>query len=279
MGVIQPQDDPFANFLHERVNLAVAQYCNQSPRAPAYSVGKLEFHCERNGCYNMLYDFDPNRASFIRGNRDSYSNFFAGMLIHEMMPILDYQEVHMELDGVGAHFDDLSACGRWLVDKKTLSDVQGWTNKYLPREFHERQITYYRAVAHFGSLLSDVKIDGEVQKFKDEPLVVGFKPRFNIKQAHILYMPMNDVTDARVALPDRKWLDVPPQAAAKMLLNKRDRIDSHMTNGTLPARDCTYECKYCRWYDECFNTGGHDVQMPEYLLAKLDTMPSLGGGD
>lgn len=278
MGIIEPQDDPFASFLHERVNLAVAGYCNSSPRSPAYSVGKLEFYCDRNGCYNMLYDFDPNRPTFIRGNKDSYSNFFAGMLIHDKLPILDYQEVHMELDGIGAHFDELSACGRWLVDKKTLHDVQGWTNKYLPREMHERQITFYRAIAHYGSLVSDVVVNGEVQLYKGQPLIAGFKPQFNIKLVHLLYMPMNDVTDVRVAVPDRKWTDMPPQAAAKMLLSKKDRIDSHLTNGTLSDRCPSYECKYCRYYDECYNTGSYDVEMPEYLLAKLDTMPGLGGG-
>jgi hypothetical protein len=278
LGIVQPEDNMFAAFLHERVHLAVAEYCNGSPRSPSYSVGKLEFYCDRNGCFNMIYDFDPNRPMYIRGNRDSYSNFFAGMLIHDKLPILDYQEVHMELNGVGAHFDDLSACGRWLLDKKTLSDVQNWTNNYLPRTSHCRQITFYRAIAHFGTLLENVEIDGEVQMFNDESLVVGHKPKFNIKKVNILYMPMNDVTDVRVAELPRKWTDMPVQAAAKMLLDKKDKIDAHMMNGTLPERSPSYECKYCRWYDDCYNSGKYEVEIPDYLQAKLSSMPTVGGG-
>jgi hypothetical protein len=278
MGIVQPKDNIFAAFVHERVHLAIAEYCNESPRFPSYSVGKLEFYCDRNGCFNMLYDFDPNRPMYIRGNKKSYSNFFTGMLIHEKLRILDYQEVHMELDGVGGHFDDLSACGRWLIDKKTLVDVLNWTNKYLPREMHCRQITFYRALAHFGTLVEDVEIDGEVQMFNDEPLVAGHKPQFNIKKVNIVYLPMNDVADPRYAEVDRKWMDMPVQAAAKMLLDKKDRIDSHMTNGTLPERSPSYECGYCRWYDDCYNTGKYEVNIPDYLAAKLDTMPTLGGG-
>ena len=275
--LLEPQDSIYAAFLHERVNLAVAEYCNGSPRSPSFSVGKLEFACDRNGCFNMLYDFDPNRPMYIRGNKQSYSNFFAGMAIHDLLKILDYQEVNMELDGIGGHFDEFSACGRWLVDKKTLFDVQYWTNNYLPRETHCRQITFYRALAHYGTLVEDVVVDGEIQMFEDEPLVVGRKPKFNIKKAHLMYMPMNQVTDLRVFAPDLKWLNMPPQAAAKILIEKKDNINTHMTEGTFPARSPSYECTYCRWYDDCYNTGNQGAEIPDYLDAKLSALPTLGG--
>ena len=278
MGVVSPHDNAFVEWLTNRAHVCVSEYVNASPRNPSWSVGKLEFACDRNSLYNMLYDFDPNRPMYIRGNMDTYANFFAGMLIHEKMPLLDYQEVYMELDGIGGHFDDLSACGRWLVDKKTLSKVENWTNKYLPRENHCRQLTFYRAIAHYGELLEEIRVDDKVAYHDAEPLVVGHKPKWNIKQMHIAYMPMNNVPDVRIAEPPQKWIDIPIRAAAKMLLRKKDDVTAHMDNGTLPLRRHGYECKYCNHYSECHNAGEDCIQLPDHLLGSLETMPMLGGG-
>ena len=125
-NIVKPRDDPFVNFIHERVNLAVAKFCNASPRAPSWSVGKLEFYCDRNSYYNMVYDFDPNRPMYIQADKTGYGNIFTGMALHEVVEILPYQEVHMEFEEIGGHFDDLSACGRWLIDKKTLTKVENY---------------------------------------------------------------------------------------------------------------------------------------------------------
>lgn len=278
-NIVKPRDDVFVNFIHERVNLAVTKYCNASPRAPSWSVGKLEFYCDRNSCYNMIFDFDPNRPVFIQADKKGYGNIFTGMALHEVIEILPYQEVHMEFEGIGGHFDDLSACGRWLVDKKTLTKVENWTNKYLPRENHCRQITFYRVLAHFGTLLEDiVDREGNVVEFEGRKMVAGEKPKFNIKKAHIVYMPMNAANDVRVAELESKWLDIPIQAAAQMLLSKKDRVEEHMIADTLPDRAVSYECGYCRWYAKCWNTGDYDKEMPEYLDAKLQTMSTMGGG-
>jgi len=277
--IIDPKDDLFANFIHERVNLAITKYCNSSPRGPSWSVGKLEFYCDRNSLYNMIFDFDPNRPNYFKANKDGYGNIFSGMVLHDVIPILDYQEVNMEFEEIGGHFDDLSACGRWLVDKKTLTKVENWTNQYLPRESHCRQITFYRVLAHFGTLKEPIlDKDGEVVVFNGVEMAAGAKPKFNIKKAHIVYMPMNAANDVRVADLNKKWMDIPIQAAAQMLLGKKDRVEEHMLAGTFPERAVSYECKYCQWYADCWNTGDYDKSIPEYLDIKLQTMSSLGGG-
>lgn len=280
MGVIESRDDPFANFIHERVNLCMTKFCNRSPRAPGWSVGKLEFYCDRNSLYNMIYDFDPDRPQYIEADKRGYANIFSGMLIHEIVDILDYQEVYMEFEEIGGHFDDLSACGSWLIDKKTLAEVENWTKNYLPYEGHQRQISFYRVLAHFGVLKEDVLTkDGEIATYNGIELVAGVRPRFNIKKANIVYMPMNKVSDLYVTDPEQKWLSIPVQAAAQMLLDKKDRVEEHMVNGTLPERAEGYECKICRWYGKCHNTGDYDKTMPEYLIARLQSMSTIGGGD
>jgi len=264
----------FANWIHERVNLSVGKFCNSSPRAPSFSVGKLEFSCDKNSYYNMVYDFDPNRPDFIRANKDGYSRIFVGMALHDVVHVLPLQEVHMEYDGIGAHLDDLSLCGRMLVDKKFLSKVEGWTNKYLPRSMHSRQISFYRAVAKYGTLLSDVVVDGKVL------FEAGETPGWNVKKVYIVYMPMSDPLDVRVAVPPNRWLNMPVKGCANKLLEKKDTVEEHMLNNTVPLRSYSFECTYCRWYDKCHNMDvDYDEPMPDYLLHKLDILPSLGGGD
>lgn len=277
---IKPREDVFSNFIHEKVNLQVNKHCNDSPRAPSWSVGKLEFYCDRNSYYNMLYDFDPNRPYYFRGGKKNYGNIFAGRSIHEKIAILPFQEVYMEFEGIGGHFDDLSSCGTWLIDKKTLDNVENWTNYYIPRESHCRQVTFYRVLAHYGTLKEDVlDINGEVAYCNGIKLEVGVKPKFNIKKAHIVYMPMNNVNDVRVTEPDRQWLDIPVQGAASMLLGKKDRVEEAMLSGVPPSRAISFECDYCHWYDTCFNTGDdYDKDVPEHIKAKLETSLTLGGG-
>lgn len=273
MGVLKPTEDIFAEFIHERVHKAVAKYCNKSPRLPSFSVGKMKAYCDRNTYYNMLYDFDPDRPQHIRADRAGYARMFTGMVLHDAMPILPLQEVNMEFDGIGAHIDDLSIDGQMLLDKKFLSKVEGWTDKYLPRVWDVRQTAFYRAIAKYGTLLNDVVHDGKVL------YNAGTKPGWNVKKVFIVYMPMNDPTDVRVAEPPKEWMNISAEAVLKTLLKKKDIVEAHMIEGTPPPRKVgDFECNYCQWYDICFNTEDDD-DVAEYVQVKLDTSPTLGGGD
>jgi hypothetical protein len=120
--------------------------------------------------------------------------------------------------------------------------------------------------------------NGDIAIYNGIELRTGVRPKFNIKKASIVYMPMNAVNEVMYTEPERKWLDIPVQAAAQMLLGKKDRIEEHMVNGTLPERCEGFECKYCHWYKDCHNTGDYDKTMPDYLIAKLRSMSTLGGG-
>lgn len=273
MGVLRPEDDIFAEYIHERVHKAVVDYCNRYPRGPSFSVSKMKNYCDRNTYYNMIYDFDPDRPDHIRADRAGYARMFTGMALHDVMKILPLQEVNMEFDGIGAHIDDLSLDGQLLIDKKFLSKVEGYTNKYLPRIWDVRQTAFYRAIAKYGTLLKDVVYNGEVLH------EAGTKPGWNVKKVYIVYMPMNSPTDVRVAEPSKEWSNISSDAMLKMLLKKKDIVEAHLIEGTPPSRKVSdFECNYCKWYDICFSTDIEE-EMSEYLQIKLNTSKTLGGGD
>lgn len=273
MVVIRPEEDIFAEHIHERVHRAVANYCNRHPRTPSFSVGKMKNSCDRNTYYNMLYDFDPDRPEHIQADRAGYARMFTGMVLHDAISILPLQEVNLEFDGIGAHIDDLSLDGQLLLDKKFLSKVENWTDKYLPRTWDVRQTAYYRALAKYGTLLTDVVHDGKVLYH------AGEKPEWNVKKVYIVYMPMFDPTDVRVTEPPKEWSNVSAEAVLKGLLRKKDIVESHLIEGTPPDRKVSdFECSYCQWYAKCFNAEDSEA-MSEYLQIKLDTAATMGGGD
>ena len=279
-GVIyKPEDDDLVEWLNRRLQLAVAKYVNASPRSPAWSVGKLEFDCLRNGFCNMKYDFDPERPTYFRAGIEGHENVFSGMLIHEYLPILPIQELHATVydDEEGeyvmfGHIDDIYYDGKVLLDKKTLKNVQSYTGRYLPRTMHCRQTNYYRGLIKYGIAAEDViDVGGFTVIDKGDPI------NWDVKRQIILYMSMNAIlTKNFFTEPNREWLGIPTRVCFRELMEKRRKIKEHLEDDTIPTPQTGYECNYCRWADFCLNRDDHDdFTMPHEMAQILEGYPDL----
>ena len=277
--VYQPEDDDLVAWLYRRLQQAVAKYVNASTRQPAWSVGKLEFNCLRNGFCNMRYDFDPERPSYFRAGLDGYENVFAGQLIHEFLPILPVQELHATYydDEEGeyvmfGHIDDLFYDGKILLDKKTLKNVKNYTSNYLPRVMHCRQTNFYRGLVKYGIAADEVKdMHGFTLVEKDEPI------NWDIKRQLIVYLSMNAVlTKVFWAEPSREWLDIPSKVCFSQLMEKRRDIKQHLEDDSIPEPTAGWECQYCKWTDFCINNEEYDdYTMPHEMEKILEGYPTL----
>lgn len=243
--VYDPEDDPLIQWMYRRLQLAVAKYVNSSPRKPAWSVGKLEFDCIRNGYCNMKYDFDPERPTYFRAGLEGYENVFAGRLLHEELKILPIQELHVTVydDEEGeyvmfGHIDDIYYDGKVLLDKKTLKKVESYTKNYLPRTMHCRQTNYYRALVKNGIAAEDIlDVTGFPVVDKGDPI------DWDIKRQIILYMSMNAVlTKCFWAEPSSEWLGTPTRAVFRNLLEKRRTIKECLEDDTIPLPEPGWEC-------------------------------------
>lgn len=277
--VYKPEDDILYQWIYRRLQLAVAKYVNSSPRGPAWSVGKLEFDCTRNSFCNMRYDFDPERPTYVRANLEGYENFFSGEIIHEKLPILPIQEMHVKVhdneegeDIMFGHIDDIFYDGKILLDKKTLRDVKGYTANYLPRTMHCRQTNYYRGIVKYGIAADEIlDTSGFVVLDKDEPV------NWDIKKQIILYMAMNAVlTKSFITEPSDAWLSISTRVCFNDLLAKRRYIKQCLQDDNIPPPMPGWECQYCAWWDFCANADDYDdYTMPHEMETILEGLPNI----
>jgi hypothetical protein len=277
--VYEPEDDALYQWIYRRLQLAVAKYVNSSPRHPAWSVGKLEFACTRNGFCNMKYDFDPERPSYTRANIEGYENIFSGQILHEKLPILPIQELHVVVhddeegeDVMFGHIDDIYYDGKILLDKKTLKTVLNYTKDYLPRSMHCRQTNYYRGIVKNGFAAEDIHdVLGFVVLEKGDPI------NWDIKKQIILYLSMSAVlTKKFITEPSREWLDIPTRVCFKELMDKRRFIKQCLEDDSIPMPEPGWECNYCAWWDFCVNKDDYDdFTMPHEMETILNGLPDL----